>query len=42
MNSDNYFVTKWDEDIVITGQKSSRIELNKIIQQFNDWQICRF
>lgn len=34
------FVKKWDEDIEISWWKSSRIELNKIIEDYNNWQIC--
>lgn len=33
------FVKKWDEDTNITWWKECRIELNKIIECYNDWQI---
>jgi hypothetical protein len=36
----NYrFVKKWNENVDVKWWKESRIELNKIIQEFNDWQI---
>jgi hypothetical protein len=33
------FVQKWDEDVEISWWKESRIELNKIIEAYNNWQI---
>lgn len=33
------FKIKWDEDTDITWWKTSRIELNKIISEYNAWQI---
>lgn len=33
------FKNKWDEDTPINRWKKSRIELNKIIDVYNDWQI---
>ena len=36
----NYrFVKKWNENVDVKWWKESRIELNKIIQEFNDWQV---
>lgn len=36
----NYkFVKRWDEDTTITWWKECRIELNKIIDSYNAWQI---
>lgn len=39
MNNKYRFVKKWDEDTDITWWKESRIELNKIIDAYNKWQI---
>jgi hypothetical protein len=36
------FKQKWDEDTPINWWKSSRIELNKIIESYNIWQIEGF
>jgi hypothetical protein len=33
------FKTKWDEDTDISCWKKSRIDLNKIIDDYNNWQI---
>lgn len=33
------FVKKWNEDTDIGWWKKSRIELNKIIEDYNNWQI---
>ena len=33
------FKTKWDENTDISWWKSSRIELNKIIDIYNTWQM---
>ena len=33
-----YFKNKWDENTDISWWKTSRIELNKIIEHFNNWQ----
>lgn len=33
------FVKKWNEDTNITWWKECRIELNKIIECYNTWQI---
>jgi len=33
------FVKKWDEDTNITWWKECRIELNKIIECYNTWQM---
>lgn len=37
-----YFKQKWDEDVPIDWWKESRIELNKIIDAYNYWQIEGF
>jgi hypothetical protein len=31
------FKQKWDENTNISWWKTSRIELNKIIESYNDW-----
>lgn len=36
------FKTKWDENTDISWWKLSRIELNKIIDAYNNWQIEGF
>lgn len=36
------FENKWDEDVNMSWWKSSRIELNKIIDAYNEWQIDGF
>jgi hypothetical protein len=33
------FKEKWDENIDISWWKTSRIELNKIIEVYNNWQM---
>ena len=33
------FKSKWDENTNISWWKESRIELNKIIDEYNNWQI---
>ena len=33
------FKKKWDENTDISWWKTSRIELNKIIDEYNNWQI---
>lgn len=33
------FKEKWDENVTISWWKTSRIELNKIIDEYNNWQI---
>ena len=33
------FLSKWDEDTNIDWWRTSRIELNKIIQLYNNWQL---
>jgi hypothetical protein len=40
--SEYKFVTKWDENTNIDWQRESRIELNNIIDFYNQWQICGF
>jgi len=38
-NTEYKFIKKWDENTDIDWWRKSRIELNKIIDLFNNWQI---
>jgi hypothetical protein len=38
-NTEYKFIKKWDENTDIDWWRKSRIELNKIIDLYNNWQI---